>query len=75
MKLTEFLVKSPKLNEIPKPGIKSQLKTEPHGKQMFFKKKNIIRFAAMMLLFYLNKKSITFLFLVNRRWFFLRQGI
>tara|TARA_B100002019_G_scaffold247752_1_gene226355 strand:- start:140 stop:289 length:150 start_codon:yes stop_codon:yes gene_type:complete len=26
MMLTEFLVKSSKLNEIPKPGIKSQLK-------------------------------------------------
>ena len=40
MKLTEFLVKSPKLNEITKPGIKSQLKMEPHGKQMLFIKQN-----------------------------------
>ena len=30
MKLTEFLVKSSKLNEIPKPGIKSQLKMETY---------------------------------------------
>ena len=75
MKLTEFLVKSPKLNEIPKPGIKSQLKMEPHGKQMFYTKKNILRFVANDVVILSNKKSITFLFLVNRRWFFLRQGI
>lgn len=56
MKLTEFLVRSPKLNEITKPGIKSQLKMEPHGKHMFYTKKNILRFVEMMLLFYLIKK-------------------
>ena len=46
MKLTEFLVKSPKLNEIPKPGIKSQLKMEPHEE----KKKNLFHF--------FNKKKV-----------------
>ena len=39
MKLTEFLVKSSKLNEIPKPGIKSQLKMELMGNKCFIRKK------------------------------------
>ena len=43
MKLTEFLVESPKLNEIPKPGIKSQLKMEPHGREICHTNKNNLR--------------------------------
>jgi len=41
MKLTELLVKSPKLNEIPKPGIKSQLKMNLMGKKCSIRKKII----------------------------------
>ena len=40
MRLNEFLLKSPKLNEIPKPGIKSQLKMSPQGRQMYYEKNN-----------------------------------
>ncbi len=39
MKSTKFLVRSPKLNEIPKPGIKSQLKMEPQGEKSLHGKK------------------------------------
>ena len=39
MKLTEFLFKSPKLNEILKPGNKSQLKIKPHGSEICHPKK------------------------------------
>ena len=39
MKLNDFLVKSPKLNEIPKPAIKSQLKMKPHGSEICHPKK------------------------------------
>ena len=60
MKLSEFLVRYPKLNEIPKPVIKSQLKMEPHGREICHTEKNNLRFAAMILLFY-PIKSITFL--------------
>ncbi len=60
MRLTEFLIKSTKLNEIPKPGFKSQLKMEPHGREMCHTKKNNLRFAATMLLFYPIKKVLYF---------------
>ncbi|RZP11964.1 MAG: CoA pyrophosphatase [Flavobacteriales bacterium] len=66
MKLTEFLVKSPKLNEIPKPGIKSQLKMEPHGREICHTNKNNLRFAATILLFYPIKKVLHFC-LIRRR--------
>tara|TARA_B100000900_G_scaffold264370_1_gene225525 strand:+ start:117 stop:728 length:612 start_codon:yes stop_codon:yes gene_type:complete len=60
MKLTEFIIKSPKLNEIPKPGIKSQLKMKPHGREMYHTNKNNLRSAATMLLFYPIKKVLHF---------------
>ena len=63
MKLTEFLVNSPKLNEIPKPGIKSQLNMEPHDKQMCHTNKNNLRFAATILLFIQQKKYYIFVLL------------
>ena len=66
MKLTEFLVNSPKLNEIPKPGIKSQLNMEPHDKQMCHTNKNNLRFAATILLFIQQKKVLHFC-LIRRR--------
>ena len=59
MKLTEFLFKSPKLNEILKPGNKSQLKIKPHGAKFAIQKNNL-RFAAMMLLFFPIKKVLHF---------------
>ena len=33
MELNEFLLNSPKLNEIPKPGIKSHFKMSPKGRE------------------------------------------
>ena len=41
MKKNEFLVKSTKLNEIPKSSIKSQLKMKPHGREIYNTKKII----------------------------------
>ena len=63
MKLTEFLVNSSKLNEIPKPGIKSQLNMEPHDKEMCHTNKNNLRFAATILLFIQQKKYYIFVLL------------
>ena len=60
MKLNEFLLKSPKLNEIPKPGIKSQLKMSPQGRQMYYEKNNNVRYAATTMLFYPIKKILHF---------------
>lgn len=57
MKLTEFLVRSPKLNEITKPGIKSQLKMEPHGKHMFYKKKKYFKICRNDVVILSNKKK------------------
>ena len=51
MELKEFLRKSPKLNQIPKPGIKSHLKMAPQGKTCF-QTTNMLRFAATVMLFY-----------------------
>ena len=57
MELNEFLDQSPKLNEIPKPGIKSQLKMAPMWREGCYEKSNKLRFAAtVMLLYPINKK-------------------
>ena len=60
MKLNEFLLKSPKLNDIPKPGIKSQLKMSPQGRQMYYEKNNNVRYAATTMLFYPIKEVLHF---------------
>ena len=60
MELNEFLHKTPKLNEIPKPWIKSQLKMAPMGREGFYEKSNILRFAATVMLFYPINKKIYF---------------
>ena len=64
MKLMEFLVKSPKLNEITKPGIKSQLKMEPHRRKICHTKKNNLRFAERCC--YLSNKKILLFSLIRR---------
>ena len=60
MELNEFLLKSPKLNEIPKPGIKSQFKMAPKGRNLYSENSNNLRFAATIMLFYPIKKIIHF---------------
>jgi len=60
MKLNEFLLKSPKLNEISKPGIKSQLKMSPQGREIYYEKNNNLRYAATTMLFYPIKKILHF---------------
>ena len=60
MELNEFLLKSPKLNEIPKPGIKSQLKMAPQGREMQHIKKSNLRFAATTMLIYPIKNLLHF---------------
>ena len=60
MKLNEFLLKSPKLNEIPKPGIKSQLKMAPLGREMYYEKNNNLRYASTTMLFYPVKEILHF---------------
>ena len=61
MKLNEFLIKSPKLNEIPRPGIKSQFKMWPHGRYISHMKKNNLKFGGNCFVILSNKKRITFL--------------
>ena len=59
MELKEFLHKSPKLNEIPKPGVKSHLKMAPQVRETYYENSNMLRFAATIMLFYpVNKKYI-----------------
>ena len=65
MKLNEFLTRSTKLNEIPKLVIKPQLKMEPHGREICHTKKNNLRFAKTILLFFPIKKILHF-FLIRR---------
>ena len=60
MELNEFLLKSSKLNEIPKPGIKSQLKMAPMGREWYYEKSNMLRFAATVMLFYPINTKIHF---------------
>ncbi len=60
MELNEFLLKSPKLNQIPKPGTKSQLKMAPKGRETYYEKCKILRFAATVMLFYPIKTKIYF---------------
>ena len=60
MELNEFLLKSPKLNEIPKPGMKSHFKMAPRGRNLYSENNNNLRFAATIMLFYPIKKIIHF---------------
>ena len=60
MELKEFLRKSPKLNEIPKPGVKSHLKMAPQVRDTCYEKSNMLRFAATVMLFYPINKKIHF---------------
>ena len=60
MELNEFILKSPKLNEIPKPGFKSQFKMAPKGRNLYSENSNNLRFAATIMLFYPIKKIIHF---------------
>ena len=60
MELNEFLCKSPKLNEIPKPGVKSQLKMAPQVRETYYEKCNIVKYAATVMLFYPIKTKIHF---------------
>lgn len=59
MELKEFLNKSLKLNEIPKPGIKSQIKMAPPGRHLYNENKNL-RFAATTMLLYPIEKILHF---------------
>ena len=59
MEIKEFLHKSPKLNQIPKPGTKSQLKMAPPGRT-YYEKTNTLRFAATVMLFYPINTKIHF---------------
>ena len=60
MELKEFLRKSPKLKEIPKPGIKSHLKMAPQRRETYYEKNNMLRFAATIMLFYPINTKIHF---------------
>ena len=60
MELKEFLVKSPKLNEIPKPGIKSQIKMAPRGRHLYNENNNNLKFASTTMLFYPIEKILHF---------------
>tara|TARA_X000001036_G_scaffold105379_1_gene98501 strand:- start:905 stop:1516 length:612 start_codon:yes stop_codon:yes gene_type:complete len=60
MELNEFLLKSTKLNEIPKPGIKSQFKMLPQLRETYPKKSNKLRFASTVMLIYPIKKILHF---------------
>ena len=60
MELNDFLIKFPKLNEIPKPGFKSQFKMAPNGRESYPKRSNKLRFAATVMLLYPIKKKLHF---------------
>ena len=60
MELNEFLLMSPKLNEIHKPGINSQIKMAPQGRDLYYDKNKNLRFAAITMLFYPIKKVLHF---------------
>ena len=60
MELNDFLIKSPKLNEIPKPGFKSQFKMAPQRRGLYYKKNNNLRFAATSMLLYPIKNILHF---------------
>lgn len=60
MELNEFILKSPKLREIPKPGVKSQLKMAPQCREINYKKSNNLRYAATTMLIYPIKNSLHF---------------
>ena len=52
MKLNELIINSVKLDEIPKPGIISQLKMAPKDRKVCLKKHKALRFAATTMLLY-----------------------
>ena len=60
MELNEFLLNSPKLNEIPKPGIKSHFKMAPKGRVFNYEINNNLRFAATIMLIYPIRKILHF---------------
>ena len=60
MELNEFLLNSPKLNEIPKPGIKSHFKMSPKGREFNYEINKNLRFAATIMLIYPIKKYYIF---------------
>ena len=60
MELNDFLIKSPKLNEIPKPGFKSQFKMAPQSRGVYYEKKNNLRYAATSMLLYPIKNILHF---------------
>ena len=61
MELNEFLLNTPKLNEIPKPGIKSHFKMAPKGEEFNYEINNNLRFVAYDNVNLSNKKNFTFL--------------
>ena len=61
MELNEFLLNTPKLNEIPKPGIKSHFKMAPKGREFNYEINNNLRFAATIMLIYPIRKILHFL--------------
>ena len=60
MQLDDFLNYELKLNQIPKPGIRSQLKMAPKGRNLNYQKNNNLKFAATAMLLYPRKKSMYF---------------
>ncbi len=60
MELSNLLINSVKLDEIPKPGIKSQLKMAPKRSKVYFKNQKKLRFAATIMLLYPKKKVLHF---------------
>ena len=65
MDFNEFLIKSPKLDQISKPGIKSQIKMAPESREIYPKTNKNLRFAATtMLLYPINK--VLYFYLIRR---------
>lgn len=60
MELNDLLINSVKLDEIPKPGIKSQLKMAPQSSKVYFIENNKLRFAATIMLLYPIGKVLHF---------------
>ena len=60
MDFNEFLIKSPKLDQISKPGIKSQIKMAPESREIYPKTNKNLRFAATTMLLYPINKVLYF---------------
>ena len=60
MDFNEFLIKSPKLDQISKPGIKSQIKMAPKRREIYPKTNKNLRFAATTMLLYPINKVLYF---------------